>query len=235
MKPDELLDDLGRLARTQAAQTASGDAVGELLRPFDAAAHDRIVTRLLPLIQPERQVVEAIGRPRSSQAVHRRPRPWRWIMAVAPALAGAVVLIWFVWPQAEAPLPMYALELRGGLSAERGAAADAILRVGPGDRVSAVLRPAIAVSGTVAVGIFVDGQALPDTPARVVEQSADGAVRVSGLGPGLAALTPGRHRLQFVVGRPGNLPKAVTDALPPSRVAAHGVQLISHEIERLPR
>ncbi len=298
MKQDELLDELGRLARTQAEQSAAGDAdADDLLRPLDAAAHDRIVARLLPLVRPDvRPDVQSVAPPghatdapraqaltdtpgntagatpgntagatpgntagatpgktagdtpgharitgadrgkRSAQAVSRRPR--RWLMAVAPALAAAAVLLFLVRPQAGAPLPAYALELSGGRAAERGAAADAIIRVGPGDRVSAVLRPATAISGEVAVRVFVDGQALPEAPAREVEQSADGALRISGLGPALAALAPGRHRLQLAVGRPGRLPDALpaalTGARPPSGAVADGVQLLSYEVERLP-
>jgi hypothetical protein len=266
MKQDELLDDLGRLARTQAEQTAAAEAeAGELLRPLDAAAHDRIVARLLPLVRPDARPDAPPGQAtargadtpraqalpdtsgntagvtpgksritgadrgrRSAQAAPRRPR--RWLMAVAPALAAAAVLLFFVWPQEGAPLPAYALELSGGRLAERGAAADAIIRVGPGDRVSAVLRPATAISGEVAVRVFVNGQALPDAGALRVEQSADGALRISGLGPALAALAPGRHRLQVAVGRPGRLP----DDLPPSGAVAEGVQLLSYEVERLP-
>jgi len=304
MKQNELLDDLGRLARTQAEQSAASDAeADELLRPLDAAAHDRIVARLLPLVRPDaRPDVQSDAPPgqatapgadaprpnpltatpgntadapraqaltatpgntadatpgktrgdtpgharitgadrghRSAQAAPHRSRPRRWMMAVAPALAAAAVLLFFVWPQAGAPLPSYALELSGGRAAERGAAADAIIRVGPGDRVSAVLRPATAISGEVAVRVFVNGQALPDAPERVVEQSADGALRISGLGPALAALAPGRHRLQLAVGRPGHLPdalpEALTGALPPSGAVAEGVQLLSYEVERLP-
>lgn len=245
MKQDELLDDLGRLARAQAEQTAAGEVdAGELLRPLDAAAHDRIVARLLPLVgqgqvgevaqagSPAPGDARATGtaaRPHAARAAARWSRPRRWLVVAAPALAAAATLLWFVWPRPGAPLPMYALELSGGRSAERGAAAGAILRVGPGDRVSAVLRPATAVSGAVAVRVFVDGHALPDAGALRVEQSADGALRVSGLGPPLAALAPGRHRLDVVVGRPGSLPES-----PPGAEVAEGVQLLSYEVERLP-
>jgi len=240
MKPDELLDDLGRLARAQAEQTATGDAAAdELLRPLDAAAHDRIVARVLPLIPHEaspRHATETASDPRgSAQAVPIRPRSKPWLLALGPALAAAAVLLWFMWPRAEAPLPIYALELRGGPSAERGDAGDAIIRVGPGDDVSAVLRPATAVSGAVAVRVFVDGRALPDAPVQLVEQSADGAVRISGLGPALAALAPGRHRLHFAVARPGSLPEVLADTPPPSGAIADGLQLLSCEIERLAR
>ena len=240
VEPDELLDDLGSLARTQAEQTASGGAdADELLRPLDAAAHDRIVARLLPLVRsdasPGHATGTAGGPPRSAQAVPRRPRSRRWLIAVAPALAAASALLWFVWPRADAPLPMYALELSGGQSAERGPAATATMRVGRGDDVSAVLRPATAVSGDVAVRVFVNGRPLPDAPAQVVEQSADGAVRISGLGPALAALAPGRHRLQFAVARPGSLPEALADVVPPTGVVADGVQVLDQDVERLPR
>jgi hypothetical protein len=148
-----------------------------------------------------------------------------------PALAAAAVLLWLVWPSPESPLPLYALELRGGLAAERGAD-DAIIRVGPGDDVVAVLRPATAVSGAVAVRVFVDGRALAAAPEQLVEQSADGAVRISGLGPPLAALAPGRHRLHFAVARPESLPEVLPDTHPQS--GADGLQLLSSEIERLP-
>lgn len=270
MKQDELLDDLGRLARTQAEQpTASGADADELLRPLDAAAHDRIVARLMPLVRPDARPnaqpaalpghatapdaprVQAVSdtstatpgaqvtelrrhRSRAAQAGTRRSRPQRWLRAIAPAVAAAAVL-WFVWPQAGAPLPTYALELSGGRSAERGATAAAIIRVGAGDHVSAVLRPATAVEGAVAVRVFVNGHALPDGGALGVEQSADGALRISGLGPALGALAPGRHRLQFAVGRPGGLPDALPEALSaPSGPVAEGMQLLSYEVERLP-
>lgn len=252
MKQDELLDDLGSLARAQAEQTAGEADAAELLRPLDAAAHDRIVARLLPMVASgqatdpaqagsaggARGDIRAIGsagaRPGAAPVAPRRSLPRRWLMAAAPALAAAATLLWFVWPRAGAPLPAYALELSGGRSAERGAAADVILRVGPGDRVSAVLRPATAVSGEVAVRVFVNGHALPDAAALSVEQSADGALRISGLGPPLAALAPGRHRLQLAVGRPGSLPEALPGAVPPSADVADGVQLLSYEVERLP-
>lgn len=250
MKQDELLDDLGRLARAQVQQTAGEADADELLRPLDAAAHDRIVARLLPLVEPGQATdpaqagsagahgdIQAIGaagaRPGSAPAAPRRSLPRRWLMAAAPALAAAATLLWLVWPRAGAPLPAYALELSGGRSAERGAAADVILRVGPGDRVSAVLRPATAVSGEVAVRVFVNGHALPDAAALRVEQSADGALRISGLGPPLAALAPGRHRLQLAVGRPGSLPETLS-GVPPAADVADGVQLLSYEVERLP-
>ncbi len=236
MKPDELLDDLGKLARAQAEQTATGDPAAEdLLRPLDAAALDRIVARVLPLTPveapPGHATVTAGGPTAPAQAVPSRPRSTRWLLAVGPVLAAAAALLWLVWPRAEAPLPRYALELRGGLSAERGAD-DPIIQVGPGDDVVAVLRPATAVSGPVAVRVFVDGRALPAAPEQLVEQSADGAVRISGLGPPLAALAPGRHRLHFAVARPGSLPEVLPDTLPTS--GSDGLQLLSSEIERLP-
>jgi hypothetical protein len=236
MKPDELLDDLGRLARAQEAQASAGEVdADELLRPFDAAAHDRIAARVLPLVQPEHQATDAPrGRLSSSQSALRRPRSRRWSVAVIPALAAAAVLLWYFWPRADAPLPRYALELRGGMSAERGPTAAPTLRVGSGDIVSAVLRPATAVSGPVEVRVFVDGRAVPDAPGRVVEQSAAGALRISGLGPVLAALTPGRYLLQFAVGRPGSLPEALTEMRPGPSDAASDVQILSYEVERLP-
>jgi hypothetical protein len=255
MNQDELLDDLGRLARAQAEQTAAREGdVADLLRPLDAAAHDRIVARLLPLVRaeapdvrPEVQPDVQPGRAGEPAAMPRveappaevRPRPartasprrsWsrRWAMA-APALAAAAVLLWFVWPRAGASLPVYVAELSGGRAVERGADADAIIRVGPGDRVSAVLRPATAVSDAVSVRVFVDGRALADLG---VERSADGALRVSGLGPALAALAPGRHRLWFAVGRPEVLPEVLPDE-PPAGDARPDVQLLSYEVERI--
>lgn len=230
MKPDELLDELGRLARAQEAQASAGAVdADELLRPFDAAIHDRIAARVLPLVQPELMTEASRRAPSSSQRAAHRPRSRRWMLAIVPALAAAA-LLWWQWPRTDAPLPVYALELHGGTSAERGAPATAPLRVGPGDRVTAVLRPATTVSGPVAARVFVDGRAVPDAPARVVEQSASGALRISGLGPVLAELTPGRHWLQVALGRPGSLPKAETL---PGAVPA-GVQLLRFELERLP-
>jgi hypothetical protein len=246
MKPDELLHDLGSLARAQAKQDAVGEDADELLRPLDAAAHERIVARLLPLVQPEPQpIVNPGGQPRGVRG-SRQPRSRRWIMAPA-ALAIAAALLLLVWaspggrpvhaPQvadADAPLPAYALEVRGGSSAERGASTDAPLRVAAGDRVSAVLRPAMAVNGTVAVRVFIEGRAL-EAPGLVIEQSADGAVRISDLGPALAALPPGRHRLQFAVGRPEHLASALTNELPLTGAHADRVQLLNYVVERVPQ
>jgi hypothetical protein len=252
MKPDELLRDLGRLARAQAQLDAVGEEADELLRPLDAAAHERIVARLLPLVQPERQTrVSPAVQVRDSRTP-RQPRSRRWVMASAPALAVAAVVLLLVWASpdgrlpgqapevrdeladADPPLPGYALELHGGSSIERGTSTDAILRVGTGDRVSAVLRPAMAVGGTVAARVFIDGQAL-GAPGLVIEQSADGAVRISELGPVLAALPPGRHQLQFAVGRPGHLTRAVTDGWPRDGALADRVQLLRYVVERVPR
>jgi len=229
MKRDELLEELGSLARAQAERAVGEPDVDELLRPFDAATQARMAARLLPLVQPEASsggATTAVA-PTAAQRRPRRARPRRGLLVAAPALAAAVVLLWFVRPRSDVSLPAYALELRGGQLVERGAAADAVLRVGRDDVVSAVLRPARAVNGAVAVRVFIDGNALPDRPAHSVETSADGAVRVSGMGPALAAIAPGRHRLQFAVGRPGSLP----DALPSSLAA--GVQLLDHVVERL--
>lgn len=248
MKQDELLSDLGRLARAQAEQTTAREAdADELFRPLDAAAQQRIVARLLPLVQPaglpeaEAATKPAATAPADAQSrpapitALRRSRPRRWLIAAAPALAAAAVLLWFVWPRPGAPLPVYALELSGGRAAQRGADTDGILRVGPGDRVSAVLRPATPVRGAVGVRVFVNGRALPDTGALSIEQSGDGALRISGLGPALAALAPGRHRLQLAVGRPESLPEALSSALPAAPAATgDGVQLLSYEVELLP-
>jgi hypothetical protein len=240
MKQDELLSDLGRLARAQAEQPAGREAdADELFRPLDAAAQQRIVAQLLPLVQPATSTATtapAEARPHPAPITALRwSRPRRWLMAAAPALAAAAVLLWFVWPRPGAPLPVYALELSGGRAVQRGADTDGILRVGPGDRVSAVLRPATPVRGAVGVRVFVNGGALPDAGTLGIEQSADGALRISGLGPALAALAPGRHRLQLAVGRPESLPEALSSALPSAPVAAgDGVQLLSYEVERLP-
>ena len=233
MKQDELLDELGRLARAQAERAPEGPDADELLRPFDAATHGRIVARLLPVVRAEMSSADATAAPtpHAAQTAPRRPRPRRWWMVVAPAVVAALVLLWFVRPQADAALPAYALELRGGQTAERGVDASAVLRVGRDDLVSAVLRPARPVDGAVAVRVCLDGKALPDAQAAV-DTSADGALRVSDLGPALAAFAPGRHRLQFAVGRPGSLPGALLNAC--SAVAA-GVQLLDYEVEHLPQ
>jgi hypothetical protein len=234
-KPDELLDDLGRLARTQEEQASAGEIdAGELLRRFDAEIYDRIAARVLPLVQPEPATEASRAQPSSSQRAPHRLRSRRWLLAVVPTLAAAAALLWLVRPRSDAPLPIYALELRGGTSAERGTPATAPIRVGPGDSVTAVLRPATTVSGPVAAWIFIDGRAVPDAPTRVVEQSAAGALRISGLGPVLAELAPGRHWLQLALGRPGSLPEAYAETLPSSGVVAEGVQLLTFEVERLP-
>jgi hypothetical protein len=251
MKPHELLDDLGRLARSQANQDAAGEEADELLRPLDAAAHERIVARLLPLVQTERQILVNPGVHVRGSRGPRQPRSLRWIRAPAAALAIAAALLLLLWASpdrrlpvhapgvrddladADTPLPVYALELHGGSSVERGRSTDASLRVGPGDRVSAVLRPAMAVTGTVAARVFVEGRPLED-PGLVIEQSADGAVRISDLGPVLAALPPGRHWLQFAVGRPGHLASAVTGGLPRTGALADGMQLLSYIVELVP-
>ncbi len=249
MKPDELLHDLGRLARAQAKQDAVGEDADELLQPLDAAAHERIVARLLPLVQPVPQTIENPGVQLRGSRGPRPRRSLRWTMAPAAALAAAAVVLLLVWAspevpvhapgerdelaRADTPLPAYALELRGGSSEVRGASTDAPLRVAAGDRVSAVLRPAMAVSGTVTARVFIEGRALAD-PGLVIEQSADGAVRISDLGPALTALPPGRHRLQLAVGRPVDLASALAQGLPRTGALADRVQLLSYVVERVP-
>lgn len=266
MNENQLLEDLARLARQQEeASAARGQADVELLQPLDEQARARIADRVLGLMQEEAAAQEGgrtdagapagaapdiapdmakaaepgAGKPMADVIPLRR----RWFVVAAPALAAAAAILFLVLPRGgpapgAASLPGFQMEVSGGRKAVRGGPEDSLLRVGPGDQVTLVLRPATAVEGRVSARVFVAGPdhgARPDgarssrrLPDVAPEVSSDGAMRITGLGPALAALAPGRYRLVVAVARPEHLP----DALPEAPAAPHA-QLLEREVERV--
>lgn len=257
MSENELLEDLARLARQQEDTSTPRDQdEAVLLQPLDQAARARIADRVLALMQAEAPAapdapamdVEAAAQDEAGEAGAVRDAPGgriipfrrRWLLAV-PALAAAAVLLLLLRPHdGLAPLPAFQMEVSGGRKAVRGSEEQAALRVGQGDRVTLVLRPATAVRGAVAARVFVvgpDGKGAgkgapgvaPDiTPTIAPEASPDGAIRITGLGPALAALPPGTYRLVVAVGRPDALPNA-----PPSGAAPADMWILERTVERV--
>ncbi|ACY18139.1 hypothetical protein [Haliangium ochraceum] len=257
-KEDKLLAELGQFARQQEALAAPGDEdEAELLRPLEDDARERIAARLLAQLGQSAAAAtapaaSAAGDARESPAapepaaastpgdvIPLRPRRRRQVAVTAAAavLAAAAALLLVVGPRDRGPqspaLAVYSLELGGGRALERGRPETEVLRVAPGDAAVAVLRPATPVSGAVAVRVFADGRALPPLAS---ELSADGVIRVSGLGAAVAELAPGAHTLLFAIARPEalvELPETL-DADAASDAVPAGVQLLAQPIERLP-
>lgn len=252
MSENELLEDLARLARQQEdTSTPRDEDEAVLLQPLDQAARARIADRVLALAQadapaaPDAVNVETAGEA-GDEAVRDAPGgriiPFRrrWLMAV-PALAAAAVLLLLLRPlDGLAPLPAFQMEVSGGRKAVRGSEEHAVLRVGQGDGVTLVLRPATAVRGAVAARVFVvgpDGKGPPGvwpdiTPKAAPDVSPDGAIRITGLGPALAALPPGTYRLVVAVGRPEALPNAPPGAAP-SGAATADMWILERTVERV--
>ncbi|AUX31361.1 MULTISPECIES: hypothetical protein [Sorangium] len=157
------------------------------------------------------------------------PGRGRWIAAAAVlAAAAAWVLVARLGPgrhqvgatgepgalallAAPASVPDYAVSIAGGEAGQRsangGAVAPGIARLGPGSRLEIALRPATRVEGPVAVRAFLiaGDKALPwDVRAEV---SAQGAARIAGDTEALFRGVPeGEWEIAIAIGRPEALP-----------------------------
>lgn len=207
---DDLLKQLGarvREARATSTATAAAidaiDAVDDRIPPFDAAAEDRMVAKILGKTEA-----------RPTAVVIQHPRA-RWFYAAGP-LAAAAAAILFVATRGSSPgaPPAYELSVVSvndtrDPSAPKNSATD--LSVDPDGELELVARPAARVKDARARAFLVrSGDVKPWlVPLQI---SDEGAVRISGMTRLLFPSTIDPYDVVIVV--------AVGDALPSEPVAA---------------
>ena len=171
-------------------------------------------------------------------------------MLIIPSLA---IVAWWVWPPSAevreldkpaattseaAPLPTYALETDGGLSAPSDAAegeGSTRLRYRLDSRFDWRLQPEGEVAGELALRAFVFPEAPTIGDARALSLGELGSVeigvaRIHGL-IGALALDPGRYTIALVVGRPGSLPEQAQAVHGSTGTEAWALRRVAIEIE----
>lgn len=235
----ELSEEDAAALEALAKLSEEGREAYEAFRPIDEAARARMAESALAAagvaVKPEGERApskdaRATSEPANdagakAEVIPLRARRRGIAMAVAAALAAAAAWA-VVGPGATPALPGYSMKVSGEHD-QRAAPAPAgdVARLGPGARLTLVLRPDRAVSGPVAVRGFVSRGAGWE-PWRVPAQVApDGAVRIAGareeLFPGA---TSGHLMIAVAVGRAEALP---TDP----DAAGHGVRVLRARVE----
>lgn len=196
----------------------------EAFLPLDDAALARIadhVDRELDAGAPVAEPTAAAEAPRASSEVSRgsvvvplrRRAPARslaWAGAAVGVLAAAAALVLVLRAPAAPPLPGYSLEVlssEGPLRSDgRTAESAATVRLRPDTRFQAVLRPATAVTGPVAVRVYERTKGgLRVVPAET-EVADGGAVRLTGRAGDLFGAGGGEREILVVIGRPEAIP-----------------------------
>lgn len=199
--------------RALAKEAEDSPAIRELFeayRPLGPEAEDRYAARLLAVTAKPKPV--------------RRPA-WR-SSAIGLALAAALAAVLFI-PRPSA-LPEYSIVIAGGEQVVRGdpQAAHRTPIIGPGSRLSIVIRPEKKLEGAIEARAFLmrDGAARVWSPP--IEISSAGAVRIEGTREQLFAGVPaGRWEIVVALSRPRDAPSA--DDLRPKA----GRRLIRTEVE----
>lgn len=205
--------------RALAEEAEASPAIRELFeayRPLGPEAEDRYTARLLAAAKPPR----APDKPKPV----RRPT-WR-SSVIGLALAAALAAVLFI-PRPSA-LPEYSIAIAGGEQVVRGEpqAAHGTPIIGPGSRLSIVLRPATKLEGAIEARAFLvrDGSARVWSPP--IEISSAGAVRIEGTREQLFHGVPaGRWEIVVALSKPGDAPNA--DDLRPKA----GRRLIRTEVD----
>src|SRR5581483_1136849 len=135
----------------------------------------------------------------------------RWTTAVLAVAAGTVLWLNHRAPPADraAPLPVYALDVIGGVQEQRGLGAPGThpIRLRPDSPLELVLRPATAVRDRIAVDSFLvpaaahgtGGDAAIEPAAIPFETSPDGAARARGTAASLFGARHGHWQLRLIV------------------------------------
>lgn len=148
-----------------------------------------------------------------------------WVGAGVALAAAALVFVWRPAPEA---LPAYGVTVRGGLAVTMAETPEGPPKLGPDERLTLVLTPAVPLQAEVEVRAFVevDGEPRPWSPP--IERSAEGAVRIDGTAAslGLGDFGVGQRRLHVIVGRSGSLPDA-----PPSERRGAGWQALAVDVD----
>ncbi len=225
-------DDLsaGELSPSQQAELAAMAETSEearlayeAFRPLDASFRDRVLGAIETQgLKEELPVRGETVRPDDATSSINQ---WlskifsfeRWLLPAWPAglaATAAVVFLLIRGPGVElSPLPGYDLELQGGVMALRSGeptdtATPSVFVTG--SRLELVLRPHTAVPDEVAVQCFLAGAGELEPWNAPAEVFPTGTVRIAGeIGRDLE-IEPGQWTLWAVVGRPGQLPDAVT-------------------------
>lgn len=198
--------ELERLAREEPAAREAYEA----FKPLDAAARERIVSRL------ERELAAEPARqaPPAARLLPFAPRRRLWGSAAAlAAMAAAAAILLVLSPRGGPPLPGYGLSFSSEQAVRADASEREVPRLGPGSQLELLLRPEQAVAEPVEVRAFLlrPGEARAWTPP--MERSAEGAVRIRGPVEALLSIPPGEWTLALAVGRPGTLPEAPREVL----------------------
>lgn len=209
MKPDDLLDAVGRVAREHervderlerlAAGTLSDQERAELERE---AATNPELARALELFRP----LDADVRARIAAEVApvrqlrtARPEPSRLVWLAAALAAAAAVVLVLLFRSGPEPLPDYELAALGGVSEQR--APSTAVQIAPGAELTLLLRPATSVVGDVVAYAFrVDGGEVVPLDVRV-QRSETGAVRLELSADPLLAGQGSRRLVRVVVAR----------------------------------
>lgn len=214
---DRLLEDLAALQRQLEAEP-SGERAERLERPLDSAFRQRLLHRIQeeqrsqtateadPLSQRPSQP-QSLRDDGTSPVVRRLPIS-KWLPPLALA-AGLAIL--FLSPGTTAPLPEYALEVRGQIRQQRSLVApslEEIPQLSIDGSLRLLMRPATSVEGPLeAVAMALSDSADRKVPLSSIEyQVSDlGALQLEAPVAALG-LSPGRWTLIVAVGRPEHLP-----------------------------
>ncbi len=200
---DHLLKDLAALQRRLESEP-SGERAQRLERPLDPAFRQRLLQRL-----QEEQPAPTATQVGSTSPVVRRFPVSKWLPPLALA-AGLAIL--FLSPGTTAPLPEYALEIRGQIRQQRSLVEPSlkeIPRLSIDGSLRLLMRPATSVEGPLeAVAMALSNSADRKVPlSSTVYQVSDlGALQLEAPVAALG-LSPGRWTLIVAVGRPEHLPE----------------------------
>lgn len=183
---DDLLEQLGTVARQQRDDEREGQLALQLNEPLGEDFRAQMAQRLLSLPTTAEATDEAPADGPMAQVVPLRRARW----VIAPVLAVAAVMILLIFLRPPSPLP-YQLEVTGGDRVVRsaGPAAADIRELRPESVLEIVLRPSGAIDGPVALHAFVRKDAVVERWPVRSEISSTGAVRVRGR---VSELLPGR-------------------------------------------
>ncbi len=164
----------------------------------------------------------------------RRPRRTVGMLVAAISIAAAAAAAFVALPRGGSSLPGYEVSLLGEQAQRSKDDGGGVVRIGPGSRLHLVLRPVIAVEGTIAARGFLlrDGVTRAwDAPIEIAE---GGAIRIAGSYEALfAGAPPGTCELLVAVGRPGTLP-STPEAVAAAREGRVGSQDEAWHLVRVP-
>jgi hypothetical protein len=188
MTHDDLLSDLGRIARER-----PGDD------PNDASVSDLLRARML----------------RAAEAELPKKRGRSVAIAIGGLAAAAAVTI-AVFASRAPEVPDYRAEVVGGTSEVRSDPATQRGVISASGEVEILVRPTVAVRGDVAAVAFAAHEGVTRAWIAPIEVSPEGVVRVVGETRALFSPPSGQWRLTFAIGRRSELPSRA-EALRPSR------------------